>query len=98
MALWSGMASGGLYFIEDLQVSRRAGYNSQGISSILFHKIYFNLMPASYFNGHTDPKIPGLIFTDHIHSWIEQLLTGELNIIKGGSIIPKGIRWIACQW
>ena len=55
-------------------------------------------MPASYLNGHIDPKIPGLVFTDHIHSWIEQLLTGELNIIKGGSIIPKGIRWIACQW
>ena len=57
--------------------------------SYLVQKLYICLF--------TDPELPDLVMTDHIHSWTEQLLTGSTNIIKGGSIIPPGVRWINCQ-
>ena len=74
MALWPNMAPGGLYFVEDLHVSRWPRYAS------------------------VDPSIPDLVFTDHVHSWNEQLITGSRKHIKGGSTIPDGVRFITCTW
>ena len=36
MALWPGMAPGGLYFIEDLQVAREEKFRSRGSTVISF--------------------------------------------------------------
>ncbi len=45
-----------------------------------------------------DPELEDLVLIDHIHSWIEQLITGRKDVIKGGSPIPQRVRSITCQW
>ena len=51
-----------------------------------------------------DDKIPNLVMIDVIHSWNEQLVTGNKTHINNylwqpsGVPIPRGVRWIACQW
>ena len=96
--LWPHVAPGGLYFVEDLEVNRKAQERLSRLSGLDGGAAVGTKQRAQLEASLRDPALLAnqTCFVDVIDDWIDQLLTpnAKHRVVHR---IPEGVRYIFCQ-